>query len=84
MSERKRLMGVIARALPGVPSTITDAVLNSKWLRDRDEEIWRQAAERAWDESVEELHDLGWLHDFAKSDAFARNPYRKEQTDGTN
>ena len=29
-----------------------------------------------WDLAVRECHDLGWLHDFAKSDAMARNPYR--------
>jgi len=34
----------------------------------------REAA--AWDEAVRECHDLGWLHDWAKSDAISRNPYR--------
>lgn len=33
-------------------------------------------AELAWDEAVEESHASGWLHDFAKSDALGRNPYR--------
>lgn len=36
-------------------------------------------AELAWDEAVEEAHGLGWLHDFAKSDALARNPYRLKE-----
>lgn len=36
-------------------------------------------AEIAWDEAVEEAHGLGWLHDFAKSDALARNPYRSKE-----
>src|SRR5690606_21706700 len=39
----------------------------------------RKAPAEAWDEAVEEMHALGWLHDFAKSDALARNPYRKDQ-----
>ena len=29
-----------------------------------------------WDEAVREMHDLGWLHDWALSDGLARNPYR--------
>jgi hypothetical protein len=33
-----------------------------------------------WDEAVRECHDLGWLHDFALSDALARNPYGPEAT----
>lgn len=43
-----------------------------RWLSEHD----RQVAERAWDDAVEEAHALGWLHDFAKSDALARNPHR--------
>lgn len=39
----------------------------------------REVAERTWDEAVEETHALGWLHDFAKSDALARNPYRADR-----
>lgn len=41
----------------------------------------RRVAERAWDEAVEETHALGWLHDFAKSDALARNPHRAAKGD---
>lgn len=45
---RKQLMGVLARNLPNVPSALTDAVLNSKWLADRDLEV----AAEAWDEGA--------------------------------
>lgn len=37
----------------------------------------------AWDEAVRECHDLGWLHDFALSDALERNPYRAARVAGT-
>lgn len=33
---------------------------------------------QAWDESAEEAHALGWLHDDALSDVLARNPYRAD------
>lgn len=49
-----------------------------KLERDRDRlaaEVERVAAE-AWDEAVRKCHALGWLHDFALSDALALNPYR--------
>lgn len=34
--------------------------------------------ERVWDECAEEAHALGWLHDDARTDVLARNPYRVE------
>jgi hypothetical protein len=37
-----------------------------------------EARAEAWDEAVRECHGLGWLHDFALSDALDRNPYRIE------
>lgn len=40
------------------------------------EQEFRDALAEAWDQCVHEVHDLGWLHDFAKSDALERNPYR--------
>lgn len=59
------------RILSSVPADV---------LREHD----RQVAERAWDEAVEETHALGWLHDFAKSDALARNPYRTKEENNDN
>lgn len=38
---------------------------------------------KGWDEAVRECHALGWLHDFALSDALARNPYRAARVAGT-
>lgn len=38
-----------------------------------------EARAEAWDMAVRECHDLGWLHDFARSDALERNPYRGTQ-----
>jgi hypothetical protein len=35
-----------------------------------------EARAEAWDEAVRECHGLGWLHDFALSDALERNPVR--------
>lgn len=35
-----------------------------------------------WDEAVRECHSLGWLHDFALSDALERNPHRAALADG--
>lgn len=37
----------------------------------------------AWDEAVRECHALGWLHDFALSDALERNPYHAARVAGT-
>jgi hypothetical protein len=31
----------------------------------------------AWDGALNEMHDLGWMHDGALADGFARNPYRE-------
>ena len=39
----------------------------------------REAKAEGWDECAQEVHDLGWLHDFARSDAIARNPYRADR-----
>lgn len=36
----------------------------------------KNAKADAWDEAVRECHNLGWMHDFARSDALGRNPYR--------
>jgi hypothetical protein len=50
----------------------------TEW-REPDGVIWKAAQEakaEAWDEAVRTAHDLGWLHDFARSDALGRNPYR--------
>lgn len=30
----------------------------------------------SWDNALNEMHDLGWMHDGALADGFARNPYR--------
>lgn len=35
----------------------------------------RVAKAAIWDECVREMSDLGWLHDAAKADGLARNPY---------
>ena len=34
---------------------------------------------KAWDDAVAEGFDGGWLHDAARDDMLARNPYRDEQ-----
>ena len=34
------------------------------------------AKAEGWDECAREAHALGWLHDWALSDAVERNPYR--------
>lgn len=39
MTERERLMQLISRTMPTVPSVMADAILNSKWLRDHDARI---------------------------------------------
>lgn len=36
MTERERLMQLISRTMPTVPSVMADAILNSKWLKDHD------------------------------------------------
>lgn len=60
--------------------TVARAVLASDWLAARDAAVARKASEKAWDEAVNETWACGWLHDFAKSDALARNAYRAEVT----
>lgn len=63
-------------SIEGHASQVESEAAAHRWLVEHD----RQVAERAWDEAIEETHALGWLHYFAKSDALARNPHRKEQS----
>ena len=49
------------------------------WCRRHDKELAARDARikaEAWDECARQTHNLGWLHDWALSDALARNPYR--------
>jgi hypothetical protein len=53
----------------------------SEWMKDNAARE-RAAKAEAWDEAVRECHDLGWLHDWARSDAIARNPYADQPAEG--
>ncbi len=77
MSERKQLMGMLARNLPTVPSVLADAVLGSKWLAEHD----RQVAERAWDEGARwAAVECGAIDDERQAwIAPGDNPYREGQ-----